>query len=154
MINKESFFNIDWVDELKLKASIGSQGNDNIDRYRFVDQYSIVPSNGNKGAYFSSKGNRGITWETNSNMNIGFEFQLWKKLTGSVEYFYRKTTDLLFSFRPPISIGYASYFRNIGDLYNTGVELELDYNAINTRNIKWDLNFNISSMKNRLTKLS
>jgi len=153
MINKENFFDVDWVDELKMKASIGSQGNDNIDPYRYVDQYRIVNSNTNKGAYFQSKGNENITWETNTNFNVGLEFGVCKKLTGSIDYYYRKTTDLLFSFRPPISIGYASYFRNIGDLYNTGVELELNYNAINTRNVKWDVNFNIASVKNRLTKL-
>ncbi len=153
MINKENFFNVDWVDELKLKASIGSQGNDDIARYRYTDQYTIVNSNGNKGAYFSSKGNEDISWETNTNLNVGFEFQIFKKLYGSLDYYYRKTTDLLFSFRPPISIGYASYYRNVGDLYNTGVELELNYNAINTKNIKWDVNFNIASVKNRLTKL-
>ena len=153
MINKENFFNLDWVDELKLKASIGSQGNDDIARYRYTDQYTIVNSNGNKGAYFSSKGNENISWETNTNLNVGVEFNIFKKLYGSLDFYYRKTTDLLFSFRPPISIGYASYYRNVGDLYNTGVELELSYKAIQTKNINWDINFNISSVKNRLTKL-
>ncbi len=153
LLNKESFFNVDWVDELKFKASIGSQGNDAIDNYLYTDRYTVVNSSGNAGAYFAGRGKDDITWETNTNFNVGFEFGLFKKLTGSLEYYYRKTTDLLFSFNTAPSIGYASYYRNVGDLYNTGFEFELNYNVFNTKNLKWDIHANIASVKNQITKI-
>jgi TonB-linked SusC/RagA family outer membrane protein len=153
LINKEKWFTPKWVDELKVKASIGSQGNDNIGSYRYTDLFTIVNSGGSVGTKFDSKGTRGITWETNTNFNIGAEFQLFHKLSGSLEYYYRKTTDMLFSFSVAPSLGYSSYYDNVGDMYNTGVELELSYNVIHNKNIDWTVNANISTLKNKITKL-
>lgn len=153
LISKEKWFTPKWVDELKLKASIGSQGNDNIGNYRYTDLFTIVNSGGSVGTKFDSKGTRGITWETNTNFNIGAEFELFHKLSGSLEYYYRKTTDMLFSFSVAPSLGYSSYYDNVGDMYNTGVELELSYNVIHNKNIDWTVNANISTLKNKITKL-
>ena len=153
LINKEKFFTADWVNELKVKASVGSQGNDNISNYRYVDMFDIVNSGGNIGTSFATKGTEDITWETNTNFNAGFEFQLFNKLSGSLEYYYRKTTDMLYSFSVAPSLGYSSYVDNVGDLYNTGFELELNYNAVHTKNINWDIHLNIASLKNRISKL-
>ena len=153
LINKESFFTADWVNELKVKASYGSQGNDNISSYLYTDVFDIVNSGGNIGTSFSSKGTKDITWETNNNFNVGFEFQLFNKLSGSIEYYYRKTTDMLYSFSVAPSLGYSNYWDNVGDLYNTGVEIDLNYNAIHTKNIDWDIHVNFASLKNRISKL-
>lgn len=153
MISKESWFKASWVDQLKLKASIGQQGNDQIGNYRYADLYDITNSAGNIGVSFSTKGNKNITWETKTNTNVGFEFTLFKKLTGSFEFFYGKTTDMLVSFSTPSSLGYSSYVDNVGDLYNSGVELDLSYNIINNKNFSWDVNFNISTLRNRITYL-
>jgi TonB-linked SusC/RagA family outer membrane protein len=153
LISKEKWFDAPFVDELKLKASIGSQGNDNIGSYRYTDLFTIVNSGGSVGTKFDSKGTRSITWETNTNFNIGAEFELFHKLSGSLEYYYRKTTDMLFSFSVAPSLGYSSYYDNVGDMYNTGVELELSYNVIHNKNIDWTVNANISSLKNKITKL-
>ena len=154
LINKEKWFKAPWVDELKFKASIGQQGNDNIGSYRYTDLYSIQNSSGNIGTSFYSKGTEDITWEKNTNFNTGFEFSFWhSKLTGSLEYYYRKTTDMLFSFSVAPSLGYSSYYDNVGSLYNTGFELNLNYNAIRTKDVQWDVHFNIASLRNRLTML-
>ncbi|HPJ51172.1 MAG TPA: TonB-dependent receptor [Proteiniphilum sp.] len=153
LINQEEWFSADWVDELKLKASYGVQGNDNIGSYRYTDVFNITNSSGNIGTAFESKGTRDITWETNSNFNIGTEFSLFKRLSGSLEYYHRKTTDMLFSFSVAPSLGYSSYFDNIGDMYNTGVEFELAANIIKQRNFSWDVNLNLSTLKNEITLL-
>jgi len=154
LINKEKWFKAPVVDELKYKVSIGQQGNDNIGSYRYVDVYQITNSDGNIGTSFYSKGTEDITWEKNTNFNTGVEFSLFKnKLSGSLEYYYRKTTDMLFSFAVAPSLGYSSYYDNVGDLYNTGFELTLNYNAVRTRNVTWDVNFNIASLKNRITMI-
>lgn len=153
MISKENWFKAAWVDQLKFKASYGSQGNDNIGEYGYTDQYNISNSGGNVGVSFNSKGNRNITWETNNNFNAGFEFGFAKKLTGSVEYFYKKTTDMLLAFSVAPSLGYSSVYENVGDLTNKGFELDLNYNIIRNKNINWDFRFNISYVKNEITKL-
>ena len=153
LLNKESWFDVDWVQELKVKASVGSQGNDNIGDYRYTDLYSIVNSGGSIGTSFSSKGTEDITWETNTNINVGVEFQLWNRLTGSIEYYKRKTTDMLFAFSVAPSMGYPSYYDNVGNMSNSGVEIDLAANLFNTRNFKWDVNLNMSTLKNRVTML-
>ena len=154
LMNKEKFLaNYKWIDELKIKASYGSQGNDNIGSYLYTDVFRIINSGGNIGTSFNQKGTRDITWETNSNFNAGVEFQFFKKLSGSLEWYYRKTTDMLYSFAVAPSNGYSSYYDNVGDLYNTGIELDLNYNIIHTKNIDWNVNLNFSTLKNRISKL-
>lgn len=153
LLNKETWFNASWVDEFKLKASFGVQGNDNIGDYNYTDLYTISNSSGEVGTSFYSKGTEDITWETNRNFNVGAEFGLWNRLSGSLEYYYRKTTDMLYSFSVAPSLGYSSYYDNIGDMYNTGFELDLNANIFNTKNIRWDINLNLATLKNRITKL-
>lgn len=153
-LSKESWFNVEWIDMLKFKASYGSQGNDNIGNYRYTDTYNIVNSGGNAAAIPATMGNKDITWETNGNFNTGFDFELLKgRVSGTLEYFYRKTTDMLFSFPLPPSYGYTSYYANVGDMRNKGVELELRATPVKTKDLTWDVNFNITSYKNKITKL-
>jgi len=152
LINKESWFDASWVQELKLKASIGSQGNDNIGDFRYTDRFNIINSNNSLGTSFS-KGTKDITWETNTNFNIGAEFQLWDRVTGSIEYYRRKTSDMLFSFSVAPSLGYSSYLDNVGNMVNSGVEMDFNVNIFDTRNFTWDVNLNISTLKNRITML-
>ena len=153
IVSKEPWFNAPWVNEFKLKASVGSQGNDNIGNFRYTDTFDITNSSGSIGTSFRSKGTRDITWETNTNFNVGTEFSLFNRVSGSFEYFFRKTTDMLFSFSVAPSLGYSSYYDNVGDLYNAGVELGLNVNIIKSKNISWDMNFNLTHLKNRVTML-
>jgi len=155
IMTKESFFHAPtWVNSLKLKLSVGSQGNDNIGNYLYADSYTIE-NNDDKVAYqWRQKGEKDITWETNTNWNAGLEFDLFKgRLNGSLDYFYRKTTDMLFSLNTPPSIGYTSYMVNMGDMRNAGLELVLNATLINSKDFTWDVNFNISHIKNKVLKL-
>ena len=144
LISREAWFpQNNVVDLLKVKASYGSQGNDKLGGYTisyyYADSYSI--SNDGQGGIatiFSRKGNKEITWETNGNLNIGAEFSLWQgRLYGNVDYFYRKTTDMLFSLEVPPSLGYSSYYTNIGDMANQGIEIELGADLIRRKNFVW-----------------
>ena len=154
IISKEKWFNASWVDMLKLKASYGSQGNDNIGSYLYTDRYDIVPSDGEIAVTFSGKGKEDITWETNRNFNIGTEFTLFHGiLDGSVEYFNRTTTDMLFSFTVAPSLGYTSYYDNVGDMRNQGVEISLTANILNKKDLKWDVNFNATKVMNKILYL-
>lgn len=155
IISKESFLqDVTWLDMLKVKASYGEQGNDNIGNFRYTNTYNIVNSNNMPGATPASMGNEDITWEKNGNFNAGVEFSMFNgRFTGNFEAFYRKTSDMLMFFPLPSSFGYTGYYDNIGDMKNTGVEIELGGTPIKTRNFKWDVNFNMTWYKNRISKL-
>ena len=164
LMSKEDWFDVKWIDMLKIKFSIGQQGNDNIGSYNYTDRYNIVNSNDELSLSFNSKGKKDITWETNTNMNLGVEFELLKgKLNGGVELFYRKTTDMLNWFNVPLSLGYPGYYDNIGDMANKGVELELNYIPVNKINFTpcsnslfnftWKINLNLTHYKNKITYL-
>ncbi len=155
IINREQWFNAPVFSMLKIKASIGSQGNDAIGSYRYTDIYSV----GNDGAggvsvSFAQKGNPNITWETNTNLNVGVEFGLWQdRLTGSIDFFNRKTTDMLFSVPVAPSMGYSSYYDNIGDMVNRGIEVELSADLIRSRNVTWTFGLNLTHVRNKVLRL-
>lgn len=157
MMSKEDWFDVKWIDSFKVKFSIGQQGNDNLGSsgyYYYTDRYNIVNSNDELSLTFNGKGQKDITWETNTNMNLGVEFELFKgKLSGGIEFFYRKTTDMLNWFNVPLSLGYAGYYDNIGDMANKGVEMELNYTPINKKNFTWKINMNLTHYKNKITFL-
>jgi TonB-linked SusC/RagA family outer membrane protein len=154
VVSKESWFEAPFADMLKVKASVGSQGNDNIGNYLYSDQYDIKNADGEVSLVFSKKGNRKITWETNTNFNAGFEFSLLKnRLSGTFDFFYRLTSDMLFEFFVAPSTGYTSYFDNIGDMRNRGVELDLRGDIIRTKDFVWSANFNITSVSNKVLSL-
>lgn len=154
VINHEPWFKAYWVDLLKLKASIGSQGNDGIPDYLYVDTYEISNNEGDVAVAFRTKGNPDITWETNLNFNTGVDFELFSgRLGGSVEYFYRKTKDMLFFFNVPLSLGYSGYYDNIGDMRNSGIEVALDAVLLQRKNVVWDVNANLTHYTNKITML-
>ena len=154
VISKEDFFNAKWVDLLKIKASYGEQGNDQIGNYRYTSLYSIVNSGGSPAAVPATLGNKNITWETQGNFNVGVDFDLFKgRISGTVDFFTRKTSDMLFSFPLPPSYGYTSYYANVGDMKNTGVEFDLKTTPIKTKDFEWNINLNLTSYKNLVSYL-
>ena len=155
LINQESWFNAPFVDMLKIKASYGSQGNDAIGSYLYTDTY-VYKNNGDQVAVlFNSKGNPNITWETNTNLNVGIEFGFWQnRLYGGIDYFNRKTSDMLFFFTVPESLGYSGYYSNVGDMVNQGIEVELGADLIRRKNFTWSLNLNLANVNNKITYLA
>ena len=150
------------VDLLKFKASFGQQGNDQMTKndimnnYPYIDQYNQTGANGvwSVGTLYF-KGNPDLKWETSNSFNTGFDFSFWQgMLSGSLEYFMRETDDMLF-FKPTgTSLGYSSIPINVGSMRNQGVELDLHYRPIKTRNITWDLNLNMTYVNNKILKLA
>ena len=157
VITKENFMkDVEWVDMLKLKASVGQQGNDAIGNYyAYLDQYSMTgDTSGFSDGTLDYKGNPDLTWETQTAFNIGVDFGLFKnKLTGTVEYFSRKSSDMLYYKPVAGSLGYSQLPMNIGSMTNSGLEIDLNYNIFNTKNISWDVNANATFIKNKINKL-
>ena len=164
LISAEDFMsNVDWVDMLKLKASYGVQGNDNLGSsqnyyFPYTDQYS-VSYNEETGEYsiaLSFKGNEDLTWESSHSFNVGAEFELFGGyLNGSVEFFDRITSDLLYSRTVPLSSGNPTGVIpvNVGSISNMGVEAVLSGDIIRTQNVNWNWNINLSSYKNTILSL-
>ena len=155
IINHERWFpRVGWIDMLKLKASVGSQGNDNISNYLYTDTYSLSNNQDSPAISFGVKGNKEITWETNTNFNAGIDFDLLRgRISGSVEYFYRKTSDMLFWFTTPYSLGYSGYYDNIGDMRNSGVEMSANIGLYRNENINWNFYVNLTHYTNKITML-
>ena len=152
--NEDFMADVEWVDMLKVKASYGSQGNDNISNYLYVNTYELVNANEKPSIVPSNMGNEKITWETNGNFNAGVEFDILdSSLNGSVEGFYRKTSDMLFYFPLPPSMGWSGYYANIGDMANTGIEIDLHYTPVKTRDFSWTVDANLTWYKNEITRL-
>lgn len=153
-ITKERWFTASKVNMLKLKASYGEQGNDQISNYLYTNIYDIVNAGGHPAAVPSSMGNKDISWEKQGNFNAGFDFEFFNgRLGGSVDYFYRKTSDQLFFFPLPPSMGYTGYYANVGDMSNNGVEVDLKATPVKTKDFEWNINLNFTSYKNKITYL-
>jgi len=159
-IAKENFMEeFTNVDLLKFRASFGQNGNDGIGSsvllMPWADFYVMSGSNGvfNDGS-LAQKGNVDLTWETSNAFNIGFDFSFWKgMLSGTVEYYNRQTSDMLFNLPVAPSLGYGSIPSNIGSMRNNGIEIDLNYRPVNTKDITWDIYANITFGWNKILKL-
>ncbi len=162
-ITEEDFMSdFESINVLKLKASYGAQGNDKllnrsgtINWYPYTDQFSISENNGNFAASRFFKGNKNITWETSHNFNIGVDFSVFdERLEGTLEYFDKRTTDMLYYKPVSPSLGYDWLPVNVGSVQNSGVELELNAHVIKTNSFNWDIYANATTINNKILALS
>lgn len=159
LISKEAFMESTrgFLDLLKLKASYGVQGNDNLpagSSFVYMDLYRLTNNDNNYASSFYRKGNPDLTWETSHNINVGLEFAFFRnRLTGSVDLYQRQVTDMLFQVSVPLSSGYSYYWDNIGAMSNRGIDFELRGVPYKDRNIQWSIYVNGGVVKNRLDKL-
>lgn len=156
-IDRERFMesSASWLSALLLKASYGAQGNDNLGTYYASEGlYEIVSNLGNSGLVSYRLATPRLKWETNLNLNIGTEFALWNnRLSGSFDFFQRRSKDLLYSRPLAPSLGYTTRDENIGALKNTGFDMELKGTVIDNGEFQWRLGFNLTHYKNKVTKL-
>lgn len=156
-ITRESFMeDVSWVDMLKFKASYGQQGNDNIGNYyAWLDQFKLTGADGvfSDGALIY-KGNADLTWETSTSYNVGFDFALFSNaLSGTLEYFGRKSGDMLYNKPVAGSNGYTSIPMNVGSMTNSGLELDLNWNVLKTKDFNWSIFANATMIKNEINEL-
>lgn len=165
-IAKENFMEStnSWLNQLKLRASFGQQGNDNLWNgvgvssyyyYAYLDQYDISGATSWSDGSLVFKGNPDLTWETSNSFNVGLDYAfLGGKVTGTLEYFNRQTSDMLYNRPVSPSLGYSSIPTNIGSMRNHGLELEVNYTPVKTNNVEWSVNFNGTWINNKILKLS
>ncbi|WP_056848714.1 TonB-dependent receptor [Pedobacter sp. Leaf41] len=156
-INKEKFFNVSWVDNLKLRGSYGQVGSDDLGSYYLYQTfYDTGFKNGNEAGIKQALalGNEDIQWESTNSMDIALEFGFLKnRISGSVEYFNRYTDNLLFNVQLALSSGLNTQNQNFGSLYNRGVEIQLDGTPIKTKSFKWNVGVNWTTFTNKISKL-
>jgi TonB-linked SusC/RagA family outer membrane protein len=153
-IHKEEFLkDVDFINLLKVRASYGLNGNNNIDAYRAYGVYASTAYNGATGMRPSRPENPILSWEKNGTWNAGLDFTLFDKLSGNVDVYNRLTTDMLLDKNVPQTGGFSTNFLNIGSLRNKGVEIQLDYTLLNTNDWKWSVGGNIAFNQTKILEL-
>ena len=164
--NEEAFLkNANWLSDLKLRLSYGKTGQQagDIGDYEWIPSYTIstgtngfYPVTGTGELYRPNNYRPDLKWETTSTYNVGFDWGILdQRLSGSVDWYYRKTTDLL-NYAPLSSMaGYKNQaWQNIGSLKNTGVEAAITWRAIQTKDWFWTMTYNFTYNKNEITDLN
>lgn len=148
-----------FIEELKLRASYGAIGNQSIANFLFLTTFS-----GGGDAIFNNarvtsiaptrNANPDLKWEAAKQTDIGLDFVLMKgRIRGTVEYYERRTTDLLLGVPLPLSTGFGSQTRNIGSMKNSGIELSLALDVVKTKSFQWVFDGNASTLKNEVLSL-
>jgi TonB-linked SusC/RagA family outer membrane protein len=156
-IDKEAFFSVSWVDQLKLRSSYGVVGvADGIGFYAYQGLY-VFSNNANEPGIVQSQTaylNRKLSWESNEQFDFGLDFSLFKgRISGSLEYYNRNSRDLLFAVPQPLSSGFLTVTQNTATLYNRGIEANLSLDVIRTKNFTWNTTINVSTVENKITKM-
>ena len=152
-ISNESFMdNIDNITNLKLRASYGEVGNDDLNDF-YISQalYAILPNAGEPGVFWDATGNADLKWETIESWDVALEFELYDRVSGIVEFYRRNSTDLLYNVPIPLSEGQSEAPDNIGDMYNQGLEVSLNGAVVQSNDFQWNLGLQASTLKNEIT---
>jgi TonB-linked SusC/RagA family outer membrane protein len=161
-IKEESFLaDIEQIDNLRLRASYGTQGNDaifDVYGYRYynlyTDQYNITSDGTYPSPVLSFRGAPDLTWEKSTNLTVGLETKFLDRITLNVDYFIKDTKDMIYQKPLPSSLGAPSWvWDNQIDMRNSGWEIEVNVDILKTADISWNVAANITTLKNKLTKL-
>ncbi|WP_225865764.1 SusC/RagA family TonB-linked outer membrane protein [Dyadobacter aurulentus] len=156
--NEKWFSNITAFTEAKLRTSYGLSGNQEIGNYRYLANISAAPYviGGvlNTGSATASIGNPDLRWERNAQFDIGLDLGLFRnRISISADYYYKKTSDLLFDVSVPTSSGFSTTLKNIGSVQNKGLELALNTINVDKGGLRWSSEFNITFNRNKILTL-
>lgn len=160
-ISQEDFFQSNVVSDLKLRASYGITGNQEIGNYNSINTLGASGAGylvgGNKITIILPQqySNPDLKWEETSQFDIGVDFTLFDgRIRGNVDYYYKETTDLLLSIAVPSPSLITTQMANVGSVTNKGFEVELGFDLLRTKDFSWDASLNFSHNKNEITSLS
>ena len=159
-LHREAFLkDSQTVSLLKLRSSYGEVGNDGgisqAPGYQTdLNLYDLGFNNGlNGGIYLSQMGNPELSWETNKQFDVALEFGFFNnRVSGTVEYYKRKTEGMIFAVPTPNSSGVPgnSFYKNLGDMENSGIEVALQFGIVRNENFRWDFNVDGATIKNEI----
>jgi TonB-linked SusC/RagA family outer membrane protein len=158
-ISEESFMkNITVINQLKLRASYGQTGNDQIGNFDSRGLYGPSTGftyNGVAGIVPTALGNSALKWEKNTTINLGIDYALFNgRISGAVDVYQRTNTDLLLGRAVPHTSGYGNISSNVGEMVNKGLEVEITTVNVKYKSFTWKTSFNISLISNKVTKLN
>ena len=164
-ISQEAFMENtkDWLSDLKLRVGYGVTGNqDGLTPYKSLELYEAYGTYTNAAgsqliAYrVSQNANPNLKWESTAMFNVGLDFQLFNgRLGGTVEYYDKKTSDMLYNYSVPTpTYVYSTIAANVGDMSNKGIEVLVNLDVIRNKTFNWNTSINLSHNKNEITKLS
>lgn len=157
-VTEEEFLkDVDWLSNLKIRTSYGKTGNQNIDNYKSLAMLGTMNYNFggalNAGVGPNNIPNPDLKWETTATTDAGLDIGLFNnRLSLVVDYYYKKTTDLLWNISTPSSVGFSSIFKNIGSLENKGLEVALGADVL-TGEFKWNTQMNWSRNRNKVLEI-
>lgn len=162
-IRQEKFMDkADWLDRLKLRVGFGIVGNQDIENYAYNTWYyqtanrttvagSTVGVAGISGS--TNRGTKNLTWEKQKQWNVGVDFSVLNRLSFSLDFFHIVNDDLLMQHSLPSTSGYSTTWENIGQVTNNGIEASVQASLVTTKDFSWNMGFNVSHDKNKVTKL-
>ncbi|MCF0165494.1 MAG: TonB-dependent receptor [Bacteroidales bacterium] len=143
-----------WLSDLKVRASYGVNGTLPSAFYGYMGLSSVTSAFlGQPGIVLSQIANEKLQWETNYNLNLGLDFELFKRLNVTFEYYTRHTKNLLLDCPVSMTTGFSSYLMNVGEVFNRGVELEIKSLNFSTKDFTWNTSLNLSHNKNKILTL-
>lgn len=153
-ISQESFFNVGGISELKLRASYGLTGNDDIPAFLYAELYGNTSYAGQPAIYPSNIPNPDLRWETTAQADIGLDIGLAAdRFLITLDVYHKKTTDLLLSRPLPGSSGFSAITENIGEVENKGLEVSLSSDNLRNSRLRWNTRLNFSMNRNKVLKL-
>jgi TonB-dependent starch-binding outer membrane protein SusC len=155
VFSEESFMNgIGWLNTSKLRVSYGKTGNAGINLNEYQATLAYTNSyNGIAGSTPGQFGNNRLSWENSNAFNVGLDFGVFQRVTGTAEYFQRTTYDLLLDVPLTRTSGFSSQRQNFGEMVNKGYELTLNVDVIKGDGFKWNVGFNYTKVENEVTEL-
>ena len=154
-LSEEGFMaDVEWLNDFKIRASYGTNGTLPTDYYAHLGLYAFNSGYGSESAiYITQPNNADLSWEKSDNMNVGFDLSVIERVTASVEYYNKKSRDLLMQVPLTYLTGFETSWQNIGELTNQGIEIEIHSNNILNENFKWTTDFNFTTISSVVDKL-
>ena len=155
-ISQEKFLaNVNWIDDLKLRASAGYTGTQNIGDYLYRTLYTPATYNGTNAVVPTQLGNNELKWESTLQKDAGIDFSFFKsRLTGDIGIYQKQTSGLLFNETLAPSSAYGSVIANIADIRNRGLEIDLSGIIIKNKHFTWNSEFNISFNRSLVSNIN
>ena len=160
-LNEDEFLkDVSWINNLKIRAGLGVTGNQDIPNYQSLPRMAVggkMYYNGKWVNTYQSANNPNpdLKWEKKSETNIGIDFGLFNRLNGSIEYYVRNISDLLWWYSVPVPPNvYNNIYANVGALENRGIEFLLEANILNSSSFSWTSTVSYSRNRNKVTKLA
>ena len=158
-VNEEKFLKRHkWIEDLKLRASIGTVGNQEIGDYKFLSTYAathyFLGGTKNIAYYRSALGNDDLKWETTTSYDLGIDFNVLKGRLGFIfDFYHKKTTDLLLDIPVEETTGFSRQLANVGNVTNDGVEFAVNATLWQSKDLTWSASANIAHNKNEVTSI-